>query len=219
MRIFDSILIGSLLVASAACSKSPPAEGADAADAAAADAVAAPAKPADAPAAAATPPAPGGAAPAPAPGATEFPSKDVLVGLVEQVKVFEGQSKAGKLKPEELKAFMAESKQKFPPGVEPPRQLIEGDPQFKAAQEELMAVMKSINPADMQNPEKQKELEAKMTPITLKLMRRTFEVLIENDWKPPAPGAAPAPVPGAAPAPVPAPAPAPAPAAAPAPAK
>ena len=152
--------------------------------------------------------------PAVAASAVTFPTKEELTTIVEQVKVFEVQSKNGTLKPEELEAFMAASKGKFPPGVEPPRELIESDAQFQASQEELIGLMKSLNPQDMQSPEKKKEIEAKMAPITLKLMRRTFEILIENNWQPPAPGAAPAPAPapGAAPAAVPAPAPAAAPA-------
>ena len=122
--------------------------------------------------------------PAAAVAASNFPSNDELSVFLEKIKAFEIESREGKLNHEELNAFMAITKSKFPCGEEP-RQLLENDPQFNATQQEIKLLIESINPAEMKNPVKLKEFEVRIAPFTLKLMRRTLEVVIENDWKPP----------------------------------
>lgn len=195
MRFSHSVLIGSLLVVSAACAKTPAPDApsrAAAAEPHAGDGSAAGPRvgPVAGPVASpVTDP-----APEPPPAHTiAFPTKEELIVIVEQVKVLEIRANEGKLPPEELQEFMAVTKRKFPPGVEPPLQLIEGDQQFMASQQELVGVLDGLTPQDLEDPATRKRIEAKLTPITLKLMRRTFEILIEKDWQPPAPGAPPAP--------------------------
>lgn len=198
MRSFGSISVALVLVALSACSK--PSDSADTADTtegagSAGAAAVGGGSSSPTPAPGATPPAPGMSAGA------EFPSKEELTALIDAVKELERRQKAGDLKPEEIQAFMIESQQNFPRSSPPPRELLESDPEYQAAQVQFVEILKSVPREEMiRSPEKQKEVSAKAAPLTLTMMRRTFEVLKESGWQPPPPGAAPSPAPPAPPA-------------------